>query len=387
MITKSEFAIIGGGVAGLTASIALEQLGRDFQLFEQTKIVKGIGAGFGLAANAMQALEIIGLREEVEQIGYYLNSFAILDQWGDILVNPNTNSLSHKYNQQNFAIHRADLHLYLLSKIAQERLHLGKQATKFLQKEKTVLLTFADGTQHECNYLIIADGVKSPLRQQLIPSSVPRYAGYSCWRATIDNTDIKLNQGTETWGKQGRFGMTPLVNNRIYWYACINGPQNSEIFRNYSIADLQKQFADYHDPIQRLLANSKDADLIWSDIIDIKPLQNLAYHNILLIGDAGHATTPNMGQGACQAIEDVAVLQNELRRKIDVVAAFKAFEKRRLSRTRYITDTSKRIGQVSQWDNQFMISLRNKLMKMMPAKLNQKALEKLFKQDFMTLNK
>ncbi len=387
MITKSEFAIIGGGVAGLTASIALEQLGRDFQIFEQTKIVKGIGAGFGLAANAMQALEIIGLREEVEQIGYYLNSFAILDQSGDILVNPNTNSLSSKYNQQNFAIHRADLHLYLLGKIQKERLHLGKQATKFLQKEKTVLLTFADGTQHECNYLIIADGVKSPLRQQLIPSSVPRYAGYSCWRATIDNTDIKLTHGTETWGKQGRFGMTPLVNNRIYWYACINGPQNSEDFRHYSVADLQKQFADYHDPIPTLLARSKDADLIWSDIIDIKPLRSLAYHNILLIGDAGHATTPNMGQGACQAIEDVAVLQDELKRKIDVVAAFKAFDKRRLSRTTYITETSKRIGEVSQWDNQFMISLRNTLMKMMPARLNQKALEKLFKQDFMTLNK
>jgi len=386
MLTKSEFAIVGGGVAGLTAGIALEQLSRDFCLFEQTKEVEGIGAGFGLAANAMRALEILGLRHEVEKIGYYLGSFAILDQRGNILVNPNTSTLSDKYQQQNFAIHRADLHLYLLSKLQAQRLQLGKQAIELVQKSNSILLSFADGSKHECKYLIIADGVKSPLRQQLVPTSSPRYAGYSCWRATIDNSEIQLSLGTETWGKDGRFGMTPLVNNRIYWYACINGPRNHPAFSKYRVADLQKQFADYHDPIPTLLANTRDEDLIWSDIIDIAPLKNLAYGNILLIGDAGHATTPNMGQGACQALEDVVVLQDELKKKTDVVAAFKSFEHRRLARTKYITDTSKMIGQVSQWENPIMISVRNTMMKMLPAKANQKALEKLFKQDFMTLN-
>src|SRR5690606_7671477 len=110
----SEFAIVGGGVAGLAMSIALQQISKDFVLFEQTKELKGIGAGFGLAANAMRALDLLGLRTEVEQIGYYLDSYNILDHKGRLLVAPDTHAIREKYQQQNFAIHRADLHLFLL---------------------------------------------------------------------------------------------------------------------------------------------------------------------------------------------------------------------------------------------------------------------------------
>src|SRR5690606_14202566 len=383
MEVQSEFTIIGAGVAGLTAAIALQNLNREFTLFEQSKAIKGIGAGFGLAANAMHALEYIGIREEVEEIGYYLDSFAILDQKGNILVNPNTTKLSNKYEQKNFAIHRADLHLYLLSKVKQESIALGKKACNLLQKSDYVEIQFEDGSSHRTKYLIIADGVKSPLRQKLLPASKPRYAGYSCWRATIDNSDLQLKSGSETWGKQGRFGLTPLVNQRIYWYACINGPQQNPVFRDYKVQDLKRQFGNYHQPIQEVLDKTLDADLIWSDIIDIQPIKNFAFGNILIIGDAAHACTPNMGQGACQAMEDVAVLHNELQNEQSVEQAFLAFEKRRLARTKYITDTSKLIGDVAQWENKFLISIRNNLMKIMPDSMNQKSLIKLFKEDFM----
>src|SRR5690606_40497166 len=93
---------------------------------------------------------------------------------------------------------------------------------------------------------------------------------------------------------------------RIYWYACINGPQQNHVFRDYKVQDLKRQFGNYHQPIQEVLDKTLDADLIWSDIIDIQPIKNFAFGNILIIGDAAHACTPNMGQGACQAMEDVA---------------------------------------------------------------------------------
>ena len=383
MEIHSEFTIIGGGVAGLSAAIAFQNLNRHFHLFEQSKQLLGIGAGFGLAANAMQALEYLGLRQEVEQIGYYLDSFAILDKEGEILVNPNTKKLADKYEQKNFAIHRADLHLYLLSKVVPSNISLGKRAQNFTQHKDFLELSFADGSVHRTKYLIIADGVKSPLRQQLLPNSKPRYAGYSCWRATIDNKQLKIQKGSETWGEKGRFGLTPLVNDRIYWYACINGPQQSEKFRNFGISDLKKHFLGYHSPILEVLENTHDQQLIWNDIIDIAPLQHFAYQNILLIGDAAHACTPNMGQGACQAMEDVAVLQKELQTKQSVREAFQSFEKRRLKRTKYITDTSKLIGEIAQWENKFLISFRNSLMRILPDRMNQQALIKLFKQDFM----
>lgn len=385
MIT--EFAIIGGGVAGLAAAIGLQSINSDFVLFEQSELLKGIGAGFGLAANAMQALDYLGLKEDIQKIGQHVRSYNILDQHGNILLAPDTDSLQQQYNQDNFTIHRADLHEYLLSKIPQEKVILKKRAVKFEKKSDYITIHFEDSQQHNCRYLIIADGIKSPLRQQLLPQSTPRYSGYTCWRATIDNSIIQLDKGSETWGKSGRFGLTPLVNNRIYWYACVNSTPNNATFKNYTIEDLAKHFKDYHPIIPEVLRHTRNEDLIWNDIIDIKPLKHLAYDNILLIGDAGHATTPNMGQGACQALEDVAVLIDELKRKHEVKKAFISFEKRRLARTKYITDTSKFIGEVAQWDNPLLIATRNFILKHSPSKWSQRSLEKLLKVNFMELNK
>ncbi|MBL1407767.1 FAD-dependent monooxygenase [Sphingobacterium faecale] len=382
----SEFLIIGGGVAGLTAAIALQSIGRDFRLFEQSQLLQGIGAGFGLAANAMQALEILDLKAEIEQLGYYIDNYNIRSEKGEILFSPDTKRISEQYSQKNFAIHRADLHAYLLSKIQRDHIILGKRAQKLEQEENVVRVFFEDGSVYTAKYLIIADGVKSRLRQQLVPSSTPRYAGYTCWRATIDNSDIQLDTGFETWGRAGRFGVTPLVDNRIYWYACVNGKPNSPAFKNTTTNDLWKRFQHYHAPIPKILAATQDKNLIWSDIIDIEPLQHLAYHNILIIGDAGHATTPNMGQGACQAIEDVAVLIDELKRDKTTVEAFRSFEKRRLARTRYITETSQQIGHIAQWENPYLITLRNTLAKILPNRIKQHSLSKLLSKDFMQIN-
>ncbi|KAF5279292.1 hypothetical protein FQR65_LT15422 [Abscondita terminalis] len=251
-----HFTIIGGGVAGLTAAIGLQQIGIQADVYEGAPVLKGIGAGFGLAANAMQALEYLGLKSEATTDSFFL----------------------------------------------------------------------------------------------------PRYSGYHCWRATIDNSTIQLDKGSETWGAKGRFGMTPLVGNKIYWYACINTTANNPLYRNWNIENLRKHFASYHHPIPQILNETEDKQLIWNDIIDIKPLDQLAFGNILLLGDAGHATTPNMGQGACQAIEDVAVLIDELKKDISIAQAFVDFEKRRLSRTRYITETSWTIGKIAQWQNPALIA-------------------------------
>jgi len=380
-----EYAIIGGGVAGLSAAIALGRLEKDFLVFEQASILKGIGAGFGLAANAMQAFAYLGLRQEVEVIGFYTESYAILDHKGRNLVVPDTQSLSTRYNQKNLTVHRADLHGYLQGKLPADSLLLGKRLLRFEQAGNGVLLVFEDGTRYRCRYLIVADGVNSIARQQLVPQAKPRYAGYTCWRATIANDAIGLQRGSETWGPHGRFGMTPLVNNRIYWYACINARRNSGVYKQYSAHDLLQNFGRYHHPIPEILANTNDEDLIWNDIIDIKPLSRFAYGNILLIGDAAHATTPNMGQGACQALEDVAVLSDEISRAAAVEDAFKNFEKRRLKRTKYITETSWRIGRAAQYTHPLMIGVRNSLLRIMPAAWAQATLKKLLEVDFMTI--
>lgn len=385
MKTDSEYAIIGGGVAGLALGISLDHLGKDYQIFEQAPVLRGIGAGFGLAANAMRAFEYLNMKSDVERIGFYTETYNILNQHGEVLVAPDASRLSQQYDQSNFTIHRADLHLYLLSKINAERIQLDKRAAKFERKDDVVVIHFTDGTTHACHYLVVADGVKSTIRQQLVPASAPRYAGYTCWRATIDNSRIGLDKGSETWGKLGRFGMTPLVNNRIYWYACINSTPNNERFQQYTTNDLRKRFSKYHHPIPLILEHTKDEQLIWSDILDIKPIQQFAFDNILLIGDAAHATTPNMGQGACQALEDVAVLMDELQQQQTVRQAFQAFEYRRLKRTKYIVDMSWQVGRVAQWSNPLAIWVRNGLCRFLPPSITQRGLKNLLETDFMEI--
>ncbi|MCL7988186.1 FAD-dependent monooxygenase [Sphingobacterium sp. lm-10] len=381
-----EFAIIGGGVAGLSMGIALSSIAKDFLIFEQAEVLRGIGAGFGLAANAMRAFDYLGLRQEAEQIGFYTETYNILDDRGRVLIAPDTERLGTQYNQKNLTVHRADLHRFLQSKIQDDQLLLGKRVQRYEQQKDSISLFFQDGSTYHCRYLIVADGVKSPIRQQLIPASKPRYAGYTCWRATIDNTGIGLQHGSETWGTKGRFGMTPLVHNRVYWYACINAKAQDDTFKNYTPDNLLRHFGDYHAPIPEIIRQTAQEDLIWNDIIDIKPLSQFAYGPILLIGDAAHATTPNMGQGACQALEDVAVLTDELKKSQSAELAFIHFERRRLARTRYITDTSWQIGKIAQWSNPILVPIRNAMMRAMPAKWSEASLNKLLKQDFLTIN-
>ncbi|WP_426789782.1 FAD-dependent monooxygenase [Sphingobacterium sp. WOUb80] len=383
----STFIIVGGGIAGLCAAIGLAKLGIEAHLYESASELKGIGAGFGLAANAMQALEHLGLKDEIIPIGHYLASYNILDQKGNMLAEPDTKSISRKYQQDNFAIHRADLHQFLLSKIPNTQIHLGKRAVSLERVGEDIHVYFADGSHVQGQALFIADGVHSLLRQQLIPGSSPRYSGYTCWRATIDNSSIKLEKGTETWGAKGRFGMTPLVNNRIYWYACINTEAQNPVLKNWKTKELLDNFSDYHTPIPTILSETKDSELIANDIIDIAPLRQLAFDNILLLGDAGHATTPNLGQGACQAIEDIAVLMDELRTAASITLAFQRFEKRRLDRVNYICNTSWRIGKIAQWENPFLIGMRNFCMKIMPNRMKQQQLNKLLSVDFMQINR
>ncbi|MGH2623545.1 MAG: FAD-dependent monooxygenase, partial [Sphingobacterium sp.] len=257
-----------------------------FHLFEQAPAIKGIGAGFGLAANAMQALSYLGLSDEIKKIGFQVNSYAILDQQGRVLVDPNTATLSQRYQQENYILHRADLHQHLFSKINPAQISLAAKGTHVKQNSDHVLVYFEDGRIHKCKYLLVTDGIKSALRMQLIPNSTPRYAGYTCWRATIDNSKIQLDKGTETWGNKGRFGMSPLINNRIYWYACINAKANSLKYKGFTRQDLIDNFSNYHQPITDILQETQNEDLIWNDILDIKPLKRFAFRHILLMGDA-----------------------------------------------------------------------------------------------------
>lgn len=377
-----KVAITGGGIAGLTTAIALQQAGITCTVYEAAPDLKPLGAGIVLAANAMKALAKLGLAETVLAHGRLLNAFCILDTKGKIITKTNSLSVRSQYGADNFTIHRADLHQILRSFISPENLRMNKRGVGFEKKSSKITLHFSDGSSGETNYLLACDGIHSTVRTTLLPAATPRYAGYTCWRAVVDMPHLHLNEATETWGTSGRFGIVPLPEGKIYWFACIPTYQNNSILKNYNTTDLLRHFQNFHNPIPEILRHTREEQLIWNDLCDLKPLSHFAFGNILLMGDAAHATTPNMGQGACQAIEDAVILASEWKQNARVEDVFLNFEKKRMERTHYITIQSRRIGRMAHIQNNYLAAIRNSLLRILPAGLKEKNLKRLLDVEF-----
>jgi 2-polyprenyl-6-methoxyphenol hydroxylase-like FAD-dependent oxidoreductase len=146
----------------------------------------------------------------------------------------------------------------------------------------------------------------------------------------------------------------------------------------FNVKDLADNFSHYSSPIPQLIESTHESELIWSDIIDLKPISKFAFSRILLLGDAAHATTPNLGQGAGMAMEDALRVAEELDHfNNDVQKAFIACESKRLARTHFIVNTSYRLGKLAQEENQLLIKVRNALFRLTPAWVNERQMAKV----------
>lgn len=376
--------IIGGGIGGLCAAIALRQKGFQVQVYEGASQMKALGAGLALSANAVKALKQISLDKEILNIGNAFGQVKILTQSGKTIVQTDALKVAEKYGAGNFSVHRADLQNLLISHLPKEIIHLGKKCVDVQQHKNTVTVFFDDGSSAVSDALIAFDGIHSVVRQKLLPQVKLRYAGYTCWRAVIHYTPKNFNPKlfTETWGGQGRFGIVPLTDDRIYWFATRNAPQQDEHMRHFQVKDLLEKYALYHAPVADILMHTDDAQLIWNDIIDFPPIEHYAFDRILLAGDAAHATTPNMGQGACMAIEDAIVAANCLNSETDIKNAFLLFEQKRKKRTHDIVNQSYQLGKLAQLENAVLQGVRNTLFRMIPKSVNEKQIRSLYEVEF-----
>jgi len=377
-----KIAIAGAGIAGLTTAIALNKKGVDVTVYEAAPQLKAVGAGISLSANAIKSLEVLGIKNKVVAKGHFLDQFSILNNKGKVLTSTNSAQLKTVLGDHNFAIKRSDLHEVLLSFLKPNQLLLNKKMVDVEQEQGQVKIAFEDGTHEQFLGLIAADGIHSVARKIYVGHNKPRYAGYTCWRGLVQHTGVKLNGASETWGAKGRFGIVPLPDDYIYWFACVNAKELYERYKQFSITDLENHFKDYHQPIPTILSQTQKQHVIWNDIIDHGPINQYAYGNVVLIGDAAHATTPNMGQGACMGIEDAVVLADELARTNHIETAFKRFEQRRLKRTHHIVNRSWQLGKVAQLEHPFLIALRNLTMRLTPSFVNKQQLKKLYEVDF-----
>ncbi|MDF7811456.1 FAD-dependent monooxygenase [Hymenobacter sp. YC55] len=381
----AHFIVIGAGLGGLATAHGLLGLGHSVQVYEAAPILREVGAGLVLGANAMRALQQLGLHESVHPLGSAVTSLKLFDQNGRLLQNADTSVFTRALGFDNVGIHRATLQQALLQGLPADTLVLGKPFEGFQQTPTGVEAFFTDGTTAQADFLIGADGIRSRVRRQLLPATEPRYAGYTCWRAVVEAAQLELPEGQsgEIWGNYGRrFGYVPVGNGQVYWFACLNSPapQNPK-FRAYRVADLQREFHSFPAPVPALLGLTRNEELLWNDILDLKPLRQLAFGRVLLLGDAGHATTPNLGQGAGMAMEDAAELVACLRHTPLITDAFRRFEKRRLPRTTRIVRTSWQLGRVGQLENLLLTGLRNTIMRLLPAAVSQSQMAWLYEED------
>jgi 2-polyprenyl-6-methoxyphenol hydroxylase-like FAD-dependent oxidoreductase len=161
----------------------------------------------------------------------------------------------------------------------------------------------------------------------------------------------------------------------------LNAPPNDPAMRRTKRKELKEIFSGFHFPIPQLLDMTGDDQIIWNDIIDLKPIARFAFDRIVLVGDAAHATTPNLGQGACMAIEDAATLANALT-LYEPKEAFRRFEKFRIRRTTQIVNQSWNLGRIAQLENPLIMKIRNAAFRLLPESAIHKQLGQLYSVSF-----
>jgi 2-polyprenyl-6-methoxyphenol hydroxylase-like FAD-dependent oxidoreductase len=272
------------------------------------------------------------------------------------------------------AIHRAALHEVLLSSLPEGAVCLGKELVDVRQDDRQVTALFADGSEDHADLLIGADGIHSTVRARLFPPVALRYAGYTAWRggASIPGNDpvrnaLPAGTATESWGPGMRFGCLRIGPNEVYWFATENTPPGRSLAPRESKMLLLDRFACWHAPIPRLVELTRDDAVLNNDIVDFRPIPQWSNGRVVLLGDAAHATTPNMGQGACQAIESAAVLANALAQHGDLENALRAYQAARHARTAMINSRSWQIGKLGQINSPFLCALRDALIHSLSA--------------------
>lgn len=357
--------IIGGGIAGLATAIALRRQGLRVAVYERAPEIREVGAGLTLWANALKALQRLGLDRAVRAAGMPGMGGSIRTWDGRPLVTMSGAALEAALGAANVGIHRADLQRILLNAVGPDTVRLGVTCEGVSQDEHSVTARLSDGRLDRADLLIGADGFHSVVRHQLFDKRQHRYAGYTAWRgvAAFSHPDLRADSAFESWGRGQRFGMLQIGQGRAYWFATHNAPEAQTDTPDGRQAELLRLFGGWHAPIPALIHATDPIAILRNDISDRDPLPRWSLGRVTLVGDAAHPMTPNMGQGACQAIEDAVELADCLAQRDDTAAALLRYELHRSQRANLVVRQSRRIGQVAQWRNPALCAVRNSLIK------------------------
>lgn len=353
---SKKLIIAGGGIGGMTAALALNRAGFDVAVYERAPAFTEIGAGMSLWPNATRVLHSLGVLEQVLDCGEPVIQFNLHRPDGKLIsAIPMTG-----FRTPALCIHRADLHQALRGRLPAGCLMSGLCVESFAQGPNGVIAKLDGGREAHAEGLVGADGINSAVRAQIHGPDQPIYRGYCIWRG-IAPAIPGIVQGhiSETWGHGRRFGIMPMGRGRVCWYATLNVPPSERGAPEGRKAEVSALFKEWHEPIPDLIEATGPTAILRNDARDRVPFKKWGDRRVTLLGDAAHPITPNVGQGACMAIEDAACLAKCLLRFADVSVAFRAYEALRAPRTARMARQARRIGVIGQWENPWVVRGRD----------------------------
>jgi 2-polyprenyl-6-methoxyphenol hydroxylase-like FAD-dependent oxidoreductase len=371
-----KIIIIGGGIGGATATLALQKIGVEAEMFERAAKLKEVGAGIALWNAPFRALERLGIGEKIRSSATPLKFGVMGFPSGKVFQKLDFEKILGSQFSENFIIHRADLHSAILSGLDKNSIHTDHECERIEQNSDGVKVTFKNGKTTEGDLLIGADGFSSVVRKSLFGETTVRYSGQTCYRCVVDISALQPSTLSEIQGKGQRFGIAPINEKRVYWFAAMNVPQGEKDDPAKRREFLLDKYKDWAFGIPEMIAATSNS-ILRNDLVDRVPLKTWTKGRITLLGDAAHPMIPNLGQGACTAIEDGFILAKNILKHGVIADALNLYEAERFRRTNRIVKQSWQFSIPLVWTNPLAVWLRNKMFEYTPNSFS----EKLFREN------
>ena len=373
--------ILGGGIGGLTLAHALLTHNIPATVYEAAPHFKPLGAGIIMAPNALTVFERLGLRRTVEDSSARLSEFWLTDERRKKMGSVATQYKSDQFSGTSVCILRGQLHDILQANLPQGTINFGKRAVDITPIQNGALVSFADGSEVRGSLIVGADGIHSMTRKLIFPDVKLRYSGQTCWRgiAPFDLSTIAPQTAIEAWGVDGlRIGLVPLINKQTYWYATQVTEAGGKDEGDDLAGRIGRKYAHFFNPVQEILSSTPSDAIMRHDMSDFEPLSTWSKDNIVLLGDAAHAMTPNMGQGAAQSIEDGLALALAFAGTKTQADALARYEQMRHKKATDFVKRSWSMGKMAGLNNRPLGRIRNVIMRTTPKRILAKQAQQIF---------